>query len=153
MGPSGGDHREAPERFQCLFRCTLFWASRMLPRHGSRDEQTSLAPRLRSGAGAAVEGIGPDRRQQLARRAISQFLAMNPVLAEILRSHQVQDSTGARRPLRFHMNAAEGEVIDRVIRSVKPDTSLEIGFAYGISTLFACDALERNKKPCRHIVV
>jgi predicted O-methyltransferase YrrM len=78
---------------------------------------------------------------------------MNPVLAEILRSHQVQDSTGARRPLRFHMNAAEGELIDRVIRSVKPDTSLEIGFAYGISTLFACDALERNKKPCRHIVV
>jgi predicted O-methyltransferase YrrM len=51
------------------------------------------------------------------------------------------------------MSEAEGELIIAVYELTKPDISLEIGFAYGISTLFACAALERNGKPCRHIVV
>src|SRR5260370_33163993 len=79
--------------------------------------------------------------------------AVNPVLEEILHSNQVRDAHGVCRPLRAQMSEAEGELIIAVFEEVKPDTSLEIGFAYGISTLFACTALGRNAKPCRHIVV
>ena len=51
------------------------------------------------------------------------------------------------------MDQAEGELIMRVFEAVNPDLSLEIGFAYGVSTLFACSALDRNSKPARHIVI
>jgi predicted O-methyltransferase YrrM len=78
---------------------------------------------------------------------------MNPVLAEILRTDRVKDENGVGLPLRSHMNEAEGELIARVFEAVKPETSLEIGFAYGVSTLFACEALNHNQKPCRHIVI
>jgi predicted O-methyltransferase YrrM len=78
---------------------------------------------------------------------------VSPVLTEILRSNQVEDAQGIARPLFANMNEAEGELIVRVFDSVKPDVSLEIGFAYGVSTLFACAALDRNRKPARHIVI
>lgn len=44
-------------------------------------------------------------------------------------------------------------MIDRVFRTVKPELSLEIGFAYGVSTLFVCDALEDNRRAAKHIVI
>lgn len=78
---------------------------------------------------------------------------MNTILSEILRSNQVVDARGELRPLTVNMDQAEGELIVRVFEAVKPDLSLEIGFAYGVSTLFACSALDRNSKFARHIVV
>jgi predicted O-methyltransferase YrrM len=78
---------------------------------------------------------------------------MNSILSEILRSNQVIDAEGKPRPLTVNMNQAEGELIVRVFEAVKPDLSLEVGFAYGVSTLFACSALARNAKPARHIVI
>src|SRR5665213_1240447 len=78
---------------------------------------------------------------------------MNPILENILRSGRVTDERGADFPLLANMSEAEGGLIDQVIRLVKPDTSLEVGFAYGISTLFACGALDDNRKPCRHVVI
>jgi predicted O-methyltransferase YrrM len=79
--------------------------------------------------------------------------AMNPVLKNILDSREMRDEHGVQHPLRFAMSEAEGELIIEVFESTKPDVSLEIGFAYGIATLFACTALDRNEKPCRHIVL
>lgn len=78
---------------------------------------------------------------------------MNSVLSEILQSNQVIDSHGQPRPLTVNMNRAEGDLIMRAFEAVKPDVSLEVGFAYGVSALFACSALDRNAKPSRHIVV
>jgi predicted O-methyltransferase YrrM len=78
---------------------------------------------------------------------------MNAILSEILRSNQVLDAAGKPRPLTVNMNQAEGELIMRVFEAVKPDLSLEVGFAYGVSALFACSALDRNAKPARHIVI
>jgi predicted O-methyltransferase YrrM len=110
-------------------------------------------------------GFHPDDRAPLAR--VHQPLsgpigrdvvadgahAVNPVLRDIFESREVRDEHGVRRPLRFEMSEAEGDLIVEVFESTKPDVSLEIGFAYGISTLFACSALDRNEKPSRHIVV
>jgi predicted O-methyltransferase YrrM len=78
---------------------------------------------------------------------------MNPVLSEILRSGQVTDADGVCRPLSDAIRQAGGQLIMQVFESVKPDASLETGFAYGVSTLFACSALEHNAKPARHIVI
>ncbi|MGH6821305.1 MAG: class I SAM-dependent methyltransferase [Methylocella sp.] len=46
----------------------------------------------------------------------------------------------------------EGEFLQRIIDEVNPRTSLEIGLAYGISSLFICDALARIPG-ARHIIV
>ena len=78
---------------------------------------------------------------------------MNPVLEEMLRSGQVTDAAGAHRKLIGPMSRAGGELIREVFESVKPDVSVETGFAYGVATLFACAGLEHNQKPARHIVI
>ena len=78
---------------------------------------------------------------------------MNRVLEEILQSKQVRDEQGARLPLCANMSEEEGHLISTVFESLKPETSIEIGFAYGISTLFACEALDRNRISSRHIVI
>ncbi len=78
---------------------------------------------------------------------------MNPVLEEILRTDRVRDHNEVQRPVIGPMSPEEGGLIMRVFEAVKPDTSVETGFAYGVSTLFVCAALERNAKPARHIVI
>lgn len=77
---------------------------------------------------------------------------MNPILHEIIMSGKVTDGTD-KFPLHSHMSADEGAIIAAAFSSARPDTSLEVGFAYGISTLFACDALRENGKPATHHVV
>jgi len=78
---------------------------------------------------------------------------LNPVLEEILRTQRALDETGAHRIVREAMSEDEGRLIVSMFEMVKPDTSLEVGFACGVSALFACCALERNRKPSRHIVI
>ncbi|HEY3637404.1 MAG TPA: class I SAM-dependent methyltransferase [Rhizomicrobium sp.] len=77
---------------------------------------------------------------------------MNPVLEKMLQT-RLADEESSEFPLHSNMTADEGELIDRVFRAVAPDVSLEIGCAYGVSTLFACDALAANGKAAKHIVV
>jgi predicted O-methyltransferase YrrM len=77
---------------------------------------------------------------------------VNVVLEEILQTKLV-DNGHTQLPLHSHMDVEEGGLIDQVFRTVKPDMSLEVGFAYGISTLFACDALAANGKAATHIVI
>jgi predicted O-methyltransferase YrrM len=55
----------------------------------------------------------------------------------------VTSDTGERFSLRDEIPRDEGEFLQRIIYAVKPRISLEIGLAYGISTLFICEALKR----------
>jgi predicted O-methyltransferase YrrM len=77
---------------------------------------------------------------------------VNPVLKEILASGQVTDGVETF-PLHSNMDEREGNLLSAVLKSVQPSTSLEVGFAYGISTLFICDQLARLGRPARHIVL
>jgi predicted O-methyltransferase YrrM len=77
---------------------------------------------------------------------------MNEVLKEILQCNRVTDGTHIL-PLHSAISEEEGEVISKVFTMVKPDMSLEVGFAYGISTLYVCDALAQNRKDSKHIVI
>ena len=77
---------------------------------------------------------------------------MNLVLKEILETGRVSDGEQTL-PLTSFMDEKEGDLLARVVDSVRPTTSLEVGFAYGVSTLFVCEALARIGTPARHIVV
>jgi hypothetical protein len=51
------------------------------------------------------------------------------------------------------MDAGEGALLQEIVRHVRPRVSLEIGFAYGVSTLYICEALADINQPARHIVM
>jgi predicted O-methyltransferase YrrM len=78
--------------------------------------------------------------------------SMKSVLEEILNTRQVSDGRDTL-PLTSFMDEREGVLISKVVESVRPATSLEVGFAYGVSTLFVCEALAKIGMPAKHIVV
>jgi predicted O-methyltransferase YrrM len=77
---------------------------------------------------------------------------MNPVLAEILRSREVRTVDGQVRQLHSNIDEGEGKFIQDVIRELKPKCSIEIGCAYGVSSLFICEALA-DVGAERHIII
>lgn len=85
---------------------------------------------------------------------------MNPVLEKILNSGVVSDGTNevtVRHP-EFpdrisHVDRSTGDLLQRAVREVKPSLSLEVGLAYGVSTLFICEAISELPQPGRHIVL
>jgi predicted O-methyltransferase YrrM len=86
---------------------------------------------------------------------------MNPVLEQIITTLEVTDGTVTlplRHPSVPHLPVAidpeEGRFLGRIIDAVKPSVSLEIGMAYGVSTLYICEALSQlPKSSARHIVM
>jgi predicted O-methyltransferase YrrM len=88
----------------------------------------------------------------LAGRAIKGTNAMNEVLKEILDTKTVQDGN-ERLPLHSEMTPEEGEIISTVFSEIKPQRSLEVGLAYGVSTLYVCDALSEIGTQWDHIVI
>lgn len=85
---------------------------------------------------------------------------MNPVLERILTTGTVgeaEERTSLRHPEfpdRFsHVSRATGELLQSAIREVRPSVSLEIGLAYGVSTLFICEAIQSLPEPGVHIVL
>jgi predicted O-methyltransferase YrrM len=51
------------------------------------------------------------------------------------------------------MDAAEGALLQRTIAAVRPTATLEIGMAYGVSSLFMCEALAALPHPTTHTVI
>jgi predicted O-methyltransferase YrrM len=78
---------------------------------------------------------------------------MEKLLEEILTTNQVKDDKGNLHSLHSHTRRAQCEFLQKLIEDVKPSLSLEIGLAYGISTLAILEALAKNNKPYHHIVV
>ncbi len=52
-----------------------------------------------------------------------------------------------------YMDRAEAALIQRVIADVRPTTTLEVGMAYGISTLIICEAIASLPHAARHIAI
>jgi len=70
---------------------------------------------------------------------------VNAVLARLYREGTVVYRDGKRRPLcPPGIPADRGEYLFRLIRDRRPTLTLEIGFAYGLSTLFIAEALRQN---------
>ena len=68
-----------------------------------------------------------------------------PVLTEILRPGKVHASDGTAFDLQFSINEDERYAIHELIKDQKLSTSLEVGCAYGISSLYIRDALSTRK--------
>ena len=72
---------------------------------------------------------------------------MNPVLEKILETQEVESLTGEKIPLRVAVNRDEGELLGRIISSdAGVFRTLEVGCAYGISSLFILNALELREQ-------
>jgi cephalosporin hydroxylase len=51
------------------------------------------------------------------------------------------------------IDRAEGRLLQRVIADIKPEPRWKIGCAYGVSTLFICEALASLDQHARHIAL
>ncbi len=70
---------------------------------------------------------------------------MNPVIEQIYSSGFVEDEAGKRYPHKTASISYEaGMALYHYARDAKPQRTIEIGMAYGLSTLFICQALHEN---------
>jgi predicted O-methyltransferase YrrM len=82
----------------------------------------------------------------------------NPVLSRILSTHQVTDGSVTLNlnhpdtPGRdSHLREDEGALLQGIIADIHPSATLEVGMAYGISTLFILEELHRSgRAPFTH---
>ena len=78
---------------------------------------------------------------------------VNPVLERLYRQREVVLRSGRRTPIcPPGINPAKGEYLFRLVRERRPALTLELGFAYGLSTLFITEALRQNGGG-HHIVI
>lgn len=79
---------------------------------------------------------------------------MNSVLQEMLSTRLVHiEGEAEPRRLNSAMDEAEGALIGRAIVAAHPRSSLEVGCAYGVSTLFTLDALAATEPTAHHLIV
>jgi len=79
-------------------------------------------------------------------------MATNPILSDIYDHCEVVDEHGVRHKLSAEISRDEGEMLDSIIEQHQFTRTLEIGCAYGLSSLFICGALSRRKSPCHTII-
>jgi predicted O-methyltransferase YrrM len=78
---------------------------------------------------------------------------VNAVLERLYREQSVVHRDGKRRPLcPPGITVDRGEYLFRLVRALRPSVTLEVGFAYGVSTLFIVEALRQNGAG-RHIAI
>ena len=91
------------------------------------------------------------RRVDDSYRSAATLLRMNPTLDRILTTKAVCDVSGTTYPLQVHIPREEGEFLQDVVRQIRPRTSVEIGLAFGVSTLYICEAMKESGGT-KHIV-
>lgn len=78
---------------------------------------------------------------------------VNAVLERLYRDNAVEHRDGKRRTLcPPGITVDRGEYLFKLVRALRPERTLEIGFAYGVSTLFITEALRQNGLG-HHIVI
>jgi predicted O-methyltransferase YrrM len=83
---------------------------------------------------------------------------MHALLEAIYTSQTVTDGKARYSALNAdghptYIDRAEGALLQRAIAAVRPTTTLEIGMAYGVSTLFICEALAELPHRATHIAI
>jgi predicted O-methyltransferase YrrM len=70
----------------------------------------------------------------------------------MLSSQQVVARDGSTVPLNSQISREEGDALQGLIRASRPQVSLEVGLAYGVSALYICEALV-EVGATKHIVI
>lgn len=79
---------------------------------------------------------------------------MLKILEEIYALNSIEDSNGERRPLHSHTFKDQGLFIQEMFDLAKVKQSLEVGLAYGISTLWILEKhRQKQSAPKSHIVI
>ena len=83
---------------------------------------------------------------------------MHPLLEAIYATRTVTDGTNQYSALSpqgqpTYIDRTEGALLQRTIAAVRPTTTLEVGMAYGISTMFICEALADLPHAASHIAI
>lgn len=105
-----------------------------------------------------------EKKYQVRRIAIiirHDVTAHNAVLDRLLTTRQIQLPGGDALSLHHpefpaalsHIDVATGELLQRLVRELRPTRSLEIGLAYGISSLYICEALAAVQPQARHTII
>ncbi len=76
----------------------------------------------------------------------------NEIIQGILDSRTVTDKLGNVYPLHSNVGLDQGNFIWQLIRSHEIQRTLEVGCAFGISSLFICDALSAKPNP-KHVII
>jgi predicted O-methyltransferase YrrM len=71
---------------------------------------------------------------------------------QLIDSRVVVDNDGNSYPLHSEIKKSEGELLARVITENKCRKGIEIGCAYGISSLYICSALSKAESPSHTIL-
>src|SRR5215813_1172318 len=66
---------------------------------------------------------------------------MNRLLCEILRTGKTLLASGEAVEVTSHIDETRGALLQRVIRAVRPQVVVEVGLAFGISTLYILEVL------------
>jgi predicted O-methyltransferase YrrM len=74
------------------------------------------------------------------------------ILERILAAGTVEDEHGNVLPLRDNISAHEGQRISACIGRYGIERTLEVGCAYGISSLYICDAISKQPHP-HHVII
>lgn len=74
------------------------------------------------------------------------------LLDEIFKTKTVTDEKGNKYKLHSNIDEAEGEFIKKIIKENRFIKTIEIGCAYGISSLYICLALSHSKKSHHTII-
>jgi predicted O-methyltransferase YrrM len=78
---------------------------------------------------------------------------MLPLLTDIVSQGKVQDREGNYLELHSHTRIEQCKFLQELIREGQPAESLEIGLAYGISSLAILDALQESGKSFHHNII
>jgi predicted O-methyltransferase YrrM len=78
---------------------------------------------------------------------------LNSIIEEIYVNRRVRDEAGNEYPLKDHISASEGEFITSIIAQDNSiHRTIEIGCAYGLSSLYICGALA-GRAGAKHIII
>jgi predicted O-methyltransferase YrrM len=79
-------------------------------------------------------------------------MGLPAVLLDVLDSGVVVNSDGVETPLLGNVSLTDAERLYEVVRALRPEVTLELGFAHGISSLAIVQALEDNGRGTHHVV-
>jgi predicted O-methyltransferase YrrM len=97
-----------------------------------------------------VQGIAQKEPTPMRESAVAPDV--HPVVAEIFERQAVRHGDGWI-PLHSHFALEDGLFLREVIEATRATRSLEVGMAYGISTLFMCEALTRVGPAPAHVAI
>jgi predicted O-methyltransferase YrrM len=77
---------------------------------------------------------------------------MRSYAEKLIRSGTMEGPDGAVIPINSQISLSEGIFLEKIIRDIRPGVSVEVGVAFGVSSLFICGALKETGGT-RHIAI